>query len=222
MKMSGARGSRSGRVIEKGLEVDWRAHAWRVRIGLLGGVSACLIGVACSEAEVELSPPGAQQPIVEAEGPALAAIPAIPETQVPVEAERPSEPTVEAGVPVLDPLEGPEAPPLDAPPLDDLLRLPESVARAQGGKAGSEASGAQMDARTDAERKAAGLRVDVRRKKESAEYDPDGTLNRERADAGISVDVDEGASVRGGVQVEKNADEDWRDPVPTVGVEKRF
>jgi hypothetical protein len=114
---------------------------------------------------------------------------------------------------------GPEVPQADQLPLADLMRLPESVTRSHADLA---TPGSDSDPQNEEERKAARLRVDVRRKRDAAEVDPDGSRVRERTDAGVSVDVGGDASVRGGVQVEREPGEEWRDPVPNVGVEKRF
>jgi hypothetical protein len=118
-----------------------------------------------------------------------------------------------------DPIIGPEAPLVPAPPLDDLLRLPESITRSHVDAGAREAD---PEALTDEEREAARLRVEIRRQQESVEFDPNGSRVRERTDAGVSVDVGGDTRVKSGVRVEKEPDEEWRDPVPTVGVEKRF
>jgi hypothetical protein len=75
---------------------------------------------------------------------------------------------------------------------------------------------------TEKEREAARLRVQVETRQDSAGFDPDNTRTRRRTEAGVAVEVDEKTSVRGGVRVEQEPDEEWREPVPTVGVEKRF
>jgi len=117
------------------------------------------------------------------------------------------------------PLVGPEAPPSEMPDLDDLLRLPESVTRPHTELAFPKAEPEDL---TEAEREEARLRIEVQRQKESAEFDTDGSRTRERADAGLSVEVGGDTRVRGGVRVEKEADQEWNDPVPTVGIEGRF
>lgn len=114
---------------------------------------------------------------------------------------------------------GPEAPPADHPPLEDLIRLPESVSRSHDELVGPRSA---LGLESEEEREAARLRVDVRRKRDAAEIDPEGSRVRERTDAGVSVDVGGEARVRGGVQVERESGEEWRDPVPNVAVEKRF
>ena len=114
---------------------------------------------------------------------------------------------------------GPEAPPSDHPPLENLIRLPESVSRSHEDLVGPRSA---LGMETEEEREAARLRVDVRRKREAADIDPEGSRVRERTDAGVSVDVGGDARVRGGVQVERESGEEWRDPVPNVGIEKRF
>ena len=90
---------------------------------------------------------------------------------------------------------GPEVPQADQLPLADLMRLPESVTRSHADLA---TPGSDSDPQNEEERKAARLRVDVRRKRDAAEVDPDGSRVRERTDAGVSVDVGGDASVRGG------------------------
>ena len=113
----------------------------------------------------------------------------------------------------------PEAPPEVHPPLEDLMRLPESVSRSHDDIVGPRSA---LGTETEEEREAARLHVDIRRNRDAAEIDPDGSRVRERTDAGVSVDVGGDARVRGGVQVERESGEEWSDPVPSVGVEKRF
>ena len=117
------------------------------------------------------------------------------------------------------PIAGPNAPTVRTLPLEDLLRLPKSVTQPHTdlGKPRSE-----MDGQSEKEREASRLRVKIRRQQESPEFDPDGSLTRERTDASVLVDVDEETSVGGGVHVVREPNGEYRDPAPTVRVEKRF
>jgi len=139
-----------------------------------------------------------------------------------------AESATDSGAPTPAPLAGPKAPPAPEVSLDDLLRLPVAVARSYSKDAEdaenleSAEPGAESDSMTDQEREAARLRIEIRRRNESAVIDPDGSLNRESTDAGVSVEVGEDTRLGGGVHVVQESDGEFRDPVPTVGVEKRF
>ncbi len=176
---------------------------------------APLLGLACRDREgIEHHPTESQSEISVSshEGEANIEAPSSPLANEPLV----SSPTEPSDSP---PVSAPEAPPPDDPPLENLMRLPESVTRSHAELA---TPGSDSDPQAEEERKAARLRVDVRRLRDAAEIDPDGSRVRERTDAGVSVDVGGDASVRGGVQVEREPGEEWRDPVPSVGVEKRF
>jgi hypothetical protein len=45
---------------------------------------------------------------------------------------------------------------------------------------------------------------------------------RSRTDAGVAVEVTEEIRLRGGVRVEEESGREAEDPMPTVGIEKRF
>jgi hypothetical protein len=174
---------------------------------------SCLFLFACSEAD-----PAADLPPV----PGLETETSIPVAEEPPDQRAPvdsKEPSVDAREVAPAKILGPEAPKTRNLPLEELLRLPESVRRAHADEAES-----QMESlpQAEEEREDARLRVRVNRQRESAEFHPEGPVTRERTDAGVSVGVGDGARVGGGVHVVKEPDGEMRDPVPTVGVEKRF
>ena len=116
--------------------------------------------------------------------------------------------------------EGPEQPP--EPPLDDLMRLPDTITDAHRDLDGRERSMAAGNLETTEKKRSAGIRVDGKAREDSVGFDPKRQHTLREAEAGVAVDVDEGTSVRGGVRAQQKDDADWAEPVPTVGIEKRF
>jgi hypothetical protein len=137
----------------------------------------------------------------------------------------PEEAAAEHEIPVMAPAEepaaaAPETPATEGPwtaPLSDLLRLREEPAPKEPSDPLYEPGA--MPSAEKGEKKSRRLQVEVDRSEESSELDPD--VSRKRTEAGVSVEVGENTRVRGGVRVEEEGEE--RDePVPMIGIEKRF
>jgi hypothetical protein len=204
----------SPRTLKKRLFVAFRRTGFRVRLEIILGAAICALVLACSEHENGDATPNTTPPNT-----AATLTPHPTTTQAGSSPTASSESAFDTQESAAGPLADPEAPPFHTPPLDDLLRLPESVTRPHADLALPTADPEEL---TEKKREEARLRIEFQRQKEADELDPDGSRTRERADAGVSVDVDGDTRLRGGVQVEKEADEDWHDPVPTVGIEGRF
>lgn len=217
-KRSGRTDLKSPWIFKKRLDAGSHGIGFEFRIDVIlaASVCACACILACSEREAANSQPSIPAADLEASAPQpdTRTHPALPDVS--------NESAADSGTAELAPPVGPKAPPERILPLDDLLRLPESVVRSHIESAESAESGSEPDAQTEKQREAASLRIKILRQRESAEVDPDGTLTRERTDAGVSVDVGGDTRVGGGVHVVQDPDGEFRDPVPTVGVEKRF
>lgn len=117
-------------------------------------------------------------------------------------------------------LYGPDQPPPS--PLDDLLRLPRSITDEHRELADDESRLGEADVGSDEARDPGRLRLEVETREDVAGFDPDRQRRNREAEAGVAIEVDESTSVRGGVRAGQQDDEDWTEPVPKVGVEKRF
>jgi hypothetical protein len=106
------------------------------------------------------------------------------------------------------------------PSLEDLLRLPAPVAQADGVapqlKPGKPDEGESEDEGGDPQR----LHLELETRSDPAAVRP--STSRDRTDAGVSLDVSETIRLRGGVRLEEESGTEPDDPVPTVGIEKRF
>jgi hypothetical protein len=200
--------------LKKRLFVAFRRTGFRIRLKIILAAAICALVLACSEHENGDATPNGT--------PLNAAATLTPHPRTTHAGSSPtasSESAFDTEDSTAGPPAGTEAPPFHTPPLDDLLRLPESVTRPHAELA---IPTTDPDELAEKKREEARLRIEFQRHKEADELDPDGSRTRERAEAGVSVDLDGDTRLRGGVKVEKEADEDWHDPVPTVGIEGRF
>lgn len=183
-----------------------------MRAGLLSAGVALAFALACGG-------PAAEAPAGTAgEGPGSAATAA----PAPEPAARPSARSLErAAGPAVSaaPPAAPAALPQKPPPrsLDDLSRIPE-------GKTFGDPIGERLVARerreAQAARKAAArVAADVRSQRDEAILAPG--EYRERTDVEVSVGSEK-SRLRGGVRMEGESSADPRNPIPTVGVERRF
>jgi hypothetical protein len=107
------------------------------------------------------------------------------------------------------------------PRLEDLLRLPASMMQAEGGVERLKPTKPDEAQSTDDEEEdPEGLRIELKTQSDRATTRP--SSSRDRTDAGVSVGVSETIRLRGGVRLEEESGREPEDPVPTVGIEKRF
>jgi hypothetical protein len=72
----------------------------------------------------------------------------------------------------------------------------------------------------DDKQKAPRLNIEAETRSEQSSIDP--AQSRTQTDVGVTLDADETTRVRGGVRVERESEREQGDPIPTVGIEKRF
>lgn len=128
-------------------------------------------------------------------------------------------PTPEEAITAENPTEAPAPAASPAvPSLEDLLRLPSSVVqmdpvtrrpRRPRGAGGAE--------KTDEQQR---VRLELEARDDAAALRP--SAARSRTDAGVSVPVAERVRLRGGVRLEEESGREPDEPMPTVGIEKRF
>ncbi len=105
------------------------------------------------------------------------------------------------------------------PSLEDLLRLPAGVGELDpltGQQKWKPKDTESADKREDPQRP----RLELETRSDPAAVRP--STSRSRTDVGLSVEVGEELRLRGGVRLEEESGQEPEDPVPTVGIEKRF
>ncbi len=183
---------------------------------LLAGLSAC-------------GPPESSPPIEDAAGPVLPTetgpAPAEPAPRTEsgsTSAPETPTPSRSAQGQAKDVPRSPSKAPESHADLSDLLRLPDSgppprrTAPVEWPPSMPAAS--QPEAR-DAE-KPGRFGVEYRARTDGSAVQPE--RSRTQTDAGVSVDVSDGARLKGGVRIEQENGKERERPTPTVGLEKRF
>jgi hypothetical protein len=179
------------------------------------GPTLLLAGIlACGSAE-PIQAPEPASPAAEAAVPGPAKVPegeTETETRDEIEAETETKPQAVQQVP--------EVPAAPVRPLADLLRLPASPGRVDRSAERLKTPEPETDPASEPKRKESRVGVDLQTRTDGSTAQP--SKSRTQTDAGVSVGVGETTKVRGGVRVEQEAGKEREDPVPTVGIERRF
>jgi hypothetical protein len=107
-----------------------------------------------------------------------------------------------------------------SPTLEDLLRLPASVGQVDGVAERLKPAKSQTDKRAEKGAEDRRLRLELEKRSDPAAVR--GSTSLTRTEAGVSVEVGKTTTLRGGVRVEQESGKEAEEPVPTIGIEKRF
>lgn len=166
-------------------------------------ILAVSVALSCRSAEPEVSDPGeVAAPVSQAETEAPKPPVSVPPVEPDPKQVRSPE---EVGEPVVS--------------LDQLLRLPEATREAYRQDQTLPAVPEPGEPAIESPQ-ASRVELEVESRKDEAALRP--ASARTSTDVQVSVDVGNETRLRGGLRVEQESDSELKDPVPTLGIEKRF